>query len=108
MVPASSTPPGRSCGRRRACTPSRRSITFERATPKVALIVFTGYLPEPASAIARSVFLSRQVERLLEDLDFHRLAAQEALQLFEAADLGGGNYLRLASSSRDNILVFWK
>ena len=40
--------------------PSRRSTTFERATPKVVLTVFTGYLPEAASATARSVFLPAQ------------------------------------------------
>jgi len=43
------------CGPRRAREPPRRSMTFERATSSVALIVFTGYLPELATA--RSVFL---------------------------------------------------
>jgi hypothetical protein len=40
-------------------------------------------------------FFPRQLESLLGDLDFHRLAAQEPLQLaytlFQAADLGSHN-----------------
>ena len=42
---ASSRSPRRSYGPRRARKPSRRSMTFERATTSVALIVFAGYLP---------------------------------------------------------------
>jgi hypothetical protein len=34
-----------------------RSMMFERETASVAVIVFTGNLPEPAIATARSVFL---------------------------------------------------
>jgi hypothetical protein len=53
---------------------------------------FTGYLPEAASATARSVFCPREIERLLEHLDLHGLAAKQALQLanafFETADFG--------------------
>ena len=37
--------------------PCTRSITFERATPSVSVIVFTGNRPGAASATARSVFL---------------------------------------------------
>src|SRR5260370_11393906 len=82
MPPASSTSPARSCGPRRGRFPSPRAMMFERATPSVVLTVFTGYLPAVASATARSVFLpARGRARLLEDLDFHRLAAQEPLQL---------------------------
>jgi len=52
--------PGRSYGPRRALWLLRRSTTFERATPRVLVTVFTGYLPEAASATAMSSFLPGQ------------------------------------------------
>jgi len=65
-------------------------MTLERATPRASLIIFTGYLREAASATARSVFCPSQLESLFEDLDFHRLAAEQPFQLahtlFKGAD----------------------
>src|SRR5205809_4757959 len=97
ISPASSTSPERSCGPRRGLWPSRRSITFERATPSIRLIVFTGYLREAASATARSVFCPCKIQSLLEDLDLHCLAAEQPLQfphsLFETANFGSRHHL---------------
>src|SRR5260370_37643512 len=64
---------------------------FNRATPSVVPTTFTGYLPAAASATARSVFLPVPGRAPFEDLNLHRLATEQPLQvanaLFKTADL---------------------
>ena len=65
---------------------------FERAKPSVSVTCFIGNRPRAQSWTARSVFCSRQLERLLEDLVLHRLAAEQPFEiahpLFQSAQLG--------------------
>ena len=95
MSAASSMSPLRVCGPRFGRAPSMRSMMFDRATPSVAAIVFTGNLPEPKSATARSVFCPREIERLLEDLDLHGLAPEQPLAhaLLQPAHLGSSRHV---------------
>jgi hypothetical protein len=99
MSAASSISPTRDCGPHLGRAPSLRSTRFDRATPSVAAMVFTGKRLAPASATARSVFWPPPGRRLLEDLDLQGLAVQEPLDLphafLEAPNLG----------CRDHIIV---
>src|SRR5262245_47796737 len=61
-----------------------RTTRLERATPRVSATTFTGNRPSAATASARSFFCLRPAQRLLQDLDFHGLAAQQPLELANA------------------------
>src|SRR4029077_13975440 len=63
-----------------------RSIRLERETPITSATVFIGNRPSAATAAAAAVFCPRGVfERLLEDLGFQRLLAEQSLQLAHLA-----------------------
>src|SRR5262245_27284795 len=63
-----------------------RSIRLERETPITSATVFIANRPSVATAAAAAVFCPRSVfERLLEDLGFQRLLAEQPLQLAHLA-----------------------
>src|SRR3954469_4356490 len=74
-------------------------MMLDRATCNVAAMVFTGNLPDLASATASSVFCPCKVQSFFEDLNLHGLAAQKTFELADAV-------LELAGfRSRNDVLV---
>jgi hypothetical protein len=69
-------------------------------------MVLTGYRPRacPTTARARSFFWAREIKGFLEDLGFHRLLAQHALEiahtLLQLADLGSAHNILIGLNRR--------
>src|SRR3978361_946737 len=87
----------------------RLTAMFERETPSAAQIVFIGYRPWAQRARATDVFLTaRNVQRLLENLGFHRLLAQQTLGVaqldLQSAIVGRRNDLFFGPRRRQRAL----
>src|SRR5262249_38551861 len=64
-----------------------RSTRFERATASVSAMAFIANRPcdRSMTAAAISVFYPRDIKRFLENLDFHGLATEQALQFLHSS-----------------------
>src|ERR1700709_992883 len=60
----------------------KQAAMLDRETPRASQTAFIAYRPWAQRARAADVFLAaRDVQRLLEDLRFHRLLAEQALRI---------------------------
>src|SRR3978361_1084183 len=87
----------------------RLTAMFERETPSAAQTAFIGYRPWAQRARATDVFLAaRDVQRLLQDLGFHRLLAQQPLGVaqlvLQGAIVGRRNDLLFSPRRRQRAL----